>query len=546
MPGMRFSGLFIAILVLLNLNGLSQETRYRFWVGFTDKDLNAYSIDRPEEFLSERAIQRRQSQNIPVTLQDLPVSSVYLDSLLQYPLRILYTSRWMNAAVIQTSDSSLSKALSDHPFVQNVDFLSRYPWGKKSSIDKWMKSGSLTSLVSDRQVEMLAGNTLHSSGFKGRGLIIAVLDGGFPDVYSNPGFESLLLNGRIAGVRNFVEPDSSINWKGNGTHGSNVLSIMGGQIPGTFTGSAPEATYWMIETEDARSEFKVEEANWLAGAELADSAGADIINSSLGYFNVFTDPSQNYSIADINGETALVTRAAQLASDRGILVVASAGNEGRPENSWGYITPPSDGESVLAVGAVDANRLRAVFSSTGPTLDGRIKPDLAAMGVGTWYINAGGLTQSGNGTSYSSPLIAGLAACLWQKHPELSAHELLTALRESGSQAFAPDNLLGFGIPNFLHADRIITGEHPAREVNLSAYPNPARDYLFLFADEFTIGSTRYRIFDLTGRECQAGSLFPTQGGRWTIPISSLNPGGYILSVQSGEITWQTRIFKTR
>ncbi len=506
---------------------MAKDPIYKFWIQFTDKNHNSYSLENPGEFLSQRAILRRDRQNIPITAQDLPVSGAYMDSLSVHPLKILYTSRWMNAAIIQTADSGLAKSLPGYSYIESVEYLYRNTPGKKSAINKWdiitndnVNSSSEpnilseASMVSDNQVVMLNGHILHQEGFTGQGIHIAVLDLGFPNVNTIAGFDSLFLTGRILGTRNFVEPDSGFYWTSNGSHGTNVFSIMGGNIPGEFRGSAPGASYWLIQTEDVNSEFRIEEANWLAGAELADSAGVDIINSSLGYLNVFTDTAQNYSFSDLDGKTALITRAAQLAATKGILVVTSAGNSGRPGNSWGHISTPADGDSVLAIAAVDGTGNRGDFSSRGPTFDGRIKPDVAAQGVATWLINKDGNTESGNGTSYSSPVVAGLVACLWQKNPEISNTELMDVIRQSSSQSHSPDTLLGYGIPDFAKADELISGISPAKSPGnkLIIYPNPARDYITLISKPGLTEKIQFQVYDISGRLTLSGEV--TLSGR--------------------------------
>ncbi len=543
---MKWTGLLIGLLLFPAPDLTAQETSYKFWVQLRDKKNNAYTLDNPGEFLSQRAIGRRDRHGIALTEQDLPVTGAYLDSLMEHPLRILYTSKWMNAAIIQTEDSNLVQTLSGLSFVSGVEYLYRSVWNKKSAARKWNEPENHEKLPSDHQVEMLQGQVLHQSGFEGQGMVIAVLDAGFTNTDTIPGFDSLFMNGRIMGTRNFVEPDSGFFWTGNGTHGTHVLSIMGGDIPGEFTGSAPKAAYWLIQTEDTRSEYRVEEANWLAGAELADSAGADIINSSLGYSIIFTDPLQNYTYSDMDGKTALVTRAAQLAASRGILVVNSAGNSGRPTDEWGYITAPADGDSVLAVGAVDEFEKRAEFSSRGPSYDGRIKPDVAAQGVQTCMIRYTGETGRGDGTSYSSPVIAGLAACLWQKNPKINNYELLEAIRSSASLNQFPDTLLGFGLPDFLQADSILTGNeiHEILNTELLVCPNPATGHIILQVGTVPPGGAEYRIYDISGRMCMSGEITSSDGNELLIPIQSLSPGHFIIFVLSDRYTNRGRFIK--
>ena len=560
---MRLAGFLIGLLLFAAMDVMAQETYYKFWIQLSDKKFNESSTDKPEEFLSLRAIERRNRQGIAITEQDLPVSSVYLDSLTEYPLRILFTSKWMNAVVVRTVDSSLAEILPYRSFITGVDYLYRYPWKKKSAGGKWIepvpgqepsadRKGYMLQgqeLKSDHQSEMLQGQYFHQMGYEGQDMLIAVLDAGFYNADSIHGFDSLFMSGRLLGTRSFVEPDSAFFWKGNGAHGTNVLSIMGGIIEGEFRGTAPKAGYWLIETEDIRSEFRIEEANWLAGAELADSAGADVINSSLGSSISYTDPLQNYTYSEMNGKTALVTRAATLAASKGILVVTSAGNEGKPDDPWTYITAPADAENLVSVGAVRADGTRADFSSRGPSYDGRAKPDVMAQGEGTTLIGSNGLVTAGNGTSFSSPVLAGLAACLWQKNPDISNNELLEAIRTCSSLNPYPDNLYGYGVPNLSVADFIITGlNRPVLTTwRLNVFPNPCKEVIFIGGEQFSGGQISgnqfpggrilYRIHDIGGRICTSGEISIPQGSLAGIPVHSLAAGTYFISIKSRDGT---------
>lgn len=533
---MRVRIIVSAILIAAAPAAAAQETIFKFLVRFTDKEQSGYSVSNPHEFLSQRSIDRRTRQGIQVTGQDLPVSRVYIDSIAKLPLDVLYTSRWMNAAVIRTQDSSLAATLPDHSFISGIDYLYRSNLGKKSSYNKWEMSHTGGDLPSDHQIEMLQGHTLHQAGYKGQGMLIAVLDAGFAYADTVSGFAALFNTGRIVGTKTYVHTDSSFYYPYNGSHGANVLSIMGGTLPERFTGSAPEASFFLIQTEDVATEFRIEEANWLAGAELADSIGADIINTSLGYSTGFTDAMHDYDYSQMDGNTAIVTQAAELAASRGILVVTSAGNSGRPENPWGYVTAPADGDSVLAVGAVDAGRQRAVFSSRGPTYDGRVKPDVMAQGVGTWLIRTGGIS-TGNGTSYSSPVMAGLVACLWQKNPGISNIELIEALRASASLNPYPDTLYGYGIPNLAVADGLITGMDPApvADERTLLFPNPADTEIILRSGILGTPPSRYAIYDLGGRLILEGIINEQEPGQVRIPVITLSQGTYVIAVFSGE-----------
>jgi serine protease AprX len=535
----KVTGIHMVLLMTLSLTAAAQGTSYRFRVQLTDKNHSNYSLERPDEFLSGRSLDRRARQGISLTEEDLPVSETYLQLLGQFPLRILYTSRWMNSAIIETADSGLFDNLKHLTFVTDVTYLSHSGLNKKSGMRKWEDPAEPEILFSDRQLEMLQGQVLHAMGYMGEGMVIALLDAGFMSADTISGLDSLFLTGRILGTRSFVEPDSGIFWAGNGSHGTHVLSIMGGDLPGQFRGTAPKASYWLIQTEDIRSEYRIEEANWLAGAELADSAGADVINCSLGYSTGFTDPGQNYTYQQMDGKTALVTKAAMLAAARGMLVVTSAGNSGSPLNPWGYITAPADGEKVLAIGAVDASGTRAAFSSRGPSADGRIKPDVMAQGEGTWLIDVDGMVRPGNGTSYSSPVIAGLSACLWQENPDAGADELLDAIRASASLNPWPDNLYGYGIPNFGLAGDIITFDSrtEAPYNRGLVYPNPAGEEIFLDWGQSFSCTMHYTICDLGGRIRQNADIYTSPGIKYRIPVQSLPAGSYLICVTSDSET---------
>ena len=291
---------------------------------------------------------------------------------------------------------------------------------------------------------MCNAQELHKKGYLGNGIHIAVLDGGFWRVNEMACFDSLYENGRILSHWDFVSHNDNVF--DDHTHGMGVLSIMGGNLPYELMGTAPEASYHLFVTENVSSEYPIEEENWIAGAERADSAGVDIITASLGY-SVYDDASMNHTYADMDGESTRITQGAEVAFLKGIFVVNSAGNEGN--NSWRYITAPSDGENVLCVGAVDENKVLASFSSVGPSYDNRIKPDVVAKGLATTLIKADETVGTGSGTSYSCPVMTGMVACLWQALPDYSNVELLKLVRSFGDRYYESNNFYGYGVPDF-------------------------------------------------------------------------------------------------
>jgi subtilisin family serine protease len=521
----------------------AQGMVFKYWVQFSDKTGTPYALDKPEEFLSRRSIERRLRYSIPLDWKDLPVNPDYISGIKSAQMDVLYSSKWLNGAVVVTNDSSNISDLLSHSFVSRVNLLYAPGCGIKSGRDKFedLKGFSTDKLISDHQIEMLQGHRLHEMGYRGENMIIALLDTGFEGTDSLPGFDSLYIRRQIIGTRNFVEPGKEVYLLGD--HGTNVLSILGGNLTGSYRGAAPAASYLLIQTEDVRSEYHIEEANWLAGAEFADSAGADIINSSLGYSDGFTCPADDYAYEDLDGDATLVTRAADLAASRGMLVVVSAGNSGGISNPWQYITPPADGDSVLTVGAVDSTGNSASFTSWGPTYDGRTKPDVVAQGVSTAVIRAWGGIEQGNGTSFSAPVISGLAACLWQKHPEVSNFELMEVIRQCSNLYPYPDQRQGYGKPNFMYAADLISGINEFGHItkHLKVYPNPAKESLYLNISYSSSTLFNYYIMDVSGRILLNGDIHQLTGPV-CIPLGSLVSGTYFL-VLEGKNEIFTNIF---
>jgi serine protease AprX len=520
----------IFLILLISLSSHSQDTIFKFLVEFADKTGTPYSINNPSGFLSERAIERRLRYSIPVTSSDIPVNPAYVDSLKMPGVTVLYTSRWLNSAVISTSDSTDADRSKQFPFVKSVKYIGRdiTSMNRKSKAlyDKFGVDVLDYGLAST-QIKIHHGDDYHAEGYLGQDMVIAVLDVGFYNVDSLRAFDSLRINGQILGTKDFVKPGNNVYREH--THGMSVLSIMGGNLPGELIGTAPAASYWLIRTEDPASEQRIEEINWIAGAEFADSVGADIINTSLGY-SEFDDPLQNYSYEDMDGNSTYVTRGADMAASKGILVIVSAGNSGN--KPWLHITAPADGDSVLAVGAVDQSGVYAQFSSQGPSYDGRIKPDVAAVGLGTFVQNASGDVIPGAGTSFAAPVMSGLSACLWQKFRSLSNYEIIKALQQSSSLNPYPDNFIGWGIPNIPVAGYVITGNEPILQTQeISIIPNPVVSEIRVSWPSGVEGNVRYDIFDLSGREMPvSGIITGTSITEFVIESADiLLPGIYIL-----------------
>jgi hypothetical protein len=485
--------IFLSLFFLFILQHTDAQQK-KYFISFADKNNSPFSISNPEQFLSARSIQRRAKQGIPVSARELPANPAYADSLRSIGAKVLYISRWMNSVLV-LADSTQHANILSLPFVQGSRPLTRMAASIKLHTQESIQRINSSSLYGNsfNQISMIGVDYMHTQGIHGEKIQIAVLDAGFSRANTLYFFDTLFINNQILSTWDFV--DSENNVYDDDAHGTNVLSILGGFAQGQLVGPAYKASYYLLRTEDATSESEVEEVNWLMGAEYADSAGADIISSSLGYFD-FDDPSTSHSYADMDGNTTIISRAADMAVSTGMVVVNSAGNEGA--DPWYYIIAPADGDSVLAIGAVDAFGNYAGFSSHGPSFDGRIKPDVAAQGAGVIYGTASNSISAGNGTSFSCPLISGMAAGLWQSFPNLKNTELIDYIKKSASHYTTPDNLTGYGIPNFRRAGDLIK---LARNDELHIYPNPVFGSVNLVIPAQLAGQPlNIRIYDLLGK----------------------------------------------
>ena len=492
---------------------IAQTTPHQYWIHLKDKNNSIYSINKPNEYLSQRAIDRREKQHIPINMSDLPVNTAYINEIRSMGLEIIHPSKWFNTIAVSTNDTAIIESLIKLNYVKNVIEIekskidtSHSKFGIHLNIDDKIQAIESPPLSSDllnygfsfKQANQIGAVCMHNLGYQGQGISIAVLDAGFLDVNVLPAFDSLRINNLILGTRDFVTGDTMVYE--DFPHGMNVLSCMAANLPGNIVGTAPKAKYWLLRTEDAGSEGIIEEINWLRAAEFADSVGVDIINSSLGYRN-FDNSADNHGYADLDGNTTIITKAADMVASKGIFVVSSAGNSGGPP--WFKIVAPADADSILTVGAVDSVGNIATFSSRGLTFDGRIKPNTVARGVQVVLAALGGGVVSSSGTSFSCPVTAGAVACLWQANPSASAMQLLNAIQQSASMFTSPDSISGYGIPNFCLANTILTNIEQ-RKMNgpeLIVYPNPFNNNLDIrfFSDkQQTINIT---LYDIVGRE---------------------------------------------
>lgn len=421
---------------------------YQYRISLCDKKGTSFCLQRPEEFLSAKSLQRRRRQGIKVDSTDLPVSRVYVDSLRCLGLRIMGTSRWHNTVTVSSPTDDVAQRVGALAFVGSVTRLyaspdslelpARKPVSREMKPDSTVKSKYGNGF---RQINQIGGLKLHQAGFRGAGMTIAILDAGFHNADSIPAFRNM----RIIATKDFG-PRRTNDIFAEHYHGTMVLSTMAMNRPDTMIGTAPDADYVLIRTEDIPTETRAEEDSWTMGVEFADSIGADVINSSLGYY-YWDGDTVPFRLRDLDGKTAYVSQTASMLARKGMVLCSSAGNEGN--KPWHKISVPADADDILAVGAVSPDGRSAAFSSVGPSQDGRVKPDVCAMGSPACVVDGQGRLTLNNGTSFASPIMCGMVACLWQARPELTARQLIGLVRSFGDRHDCPDNVFGYGIPDF-------------------------------------------------------------------------------------------------
>jgi len=525
---------------LLSLS-IAQAQVNRYMVFFVDKAGTPHSISSPETFLSARALQRRSNQNISISEQDLPVTPGYVEDVRNAGVTVLYNTKWMNGVLVECTDADVStlEALS---FVSSVEYVApdgRPASGGRKKSSRKFKDSSGNAAVTDVQLAILGLDAMHEAGYRGEGMLIAIMDAGFQGADTISFFRHVFDENRFdaATSYDFVSGGSNVFQQNN--HGTNVWSTIAAFKVNEFIGGAFNANFILFVTEHDPTEYRVEEYHWLFAAERADSAGVDVINTSLGY-NTFDDSQMNYSTAQLDGQTTVITRAAEIAVGKGIAVVVSAGNEGSASPTT--ITAPADGENVLAVGAVTAEGVKTSFSSIGPSADGRIKPDVVALGSLVSVIKPDGTLSSSSGTSLAAPLATSLVTGVWQRLPELSAKEILDTIRGRASQSNNPDNQLGYGIPNFNYvitsADAVIPADF------VSVFPNPALNQVKIeFLDNVQSDQLNITLVDAKGTVSNVGSS-QISNREFLIDLSDKEHGLYLLLLQRGRQISTHKILK--
>lgn len=529
------------LLILLSSTGWAQVNRYL--VFFKDKAGTAYSTSAPLDFLSQRSIDRRIRQGIPISSADFPVNKNYVEGVKAAGADTFFSTRWMNGVLVQC-DASAIPAIEALAFVDRVEFVApngRLLTGGRKRTElktKEIKTASSTQF----QLQMIGLDEMHNAGHQGENIVIGIFDGGFQGVDVALPFQHIFDEGRmnLSVSKDFVTNSGDVFQYDD--HGTQVFSVIAAYQDGLYTGGSYEAEYQLYVTEDVASEYRIEEYNWLFAAERADSAGVDVVNSSLGYYD-FNDRSMDYPKSAMDGKTTIVTKAAQMLADKGVVVVCSAGNEG--SIAWQIITAPADAKDVLAVANVNGVGLRAGSSSIGPAADGRIKPDVAALGVNTSVIKSNGSLGSASGTSLAAPLITSLAAGVRQRYPDLSGIEIIDAIRKSGSQSANPDNLLGFGIPNFKGVVNYIEKSH--QENVFEVYPNPVtRDSITVSPfDPDQVKSCKVEVLTSQGQTVYEASVtFSWTNRTHTSYVNSLPSGVYFMRIWWGAKRFTYRVVK--
>ena len=552
---------FLLLFVLSNFLAISQS-RYpgMFLISFTDKNQSPYTISQPDQFLSQRAIERRNKANILIIEQDLPINPSYIDSLSFYGAKPSFSSRWLNAVLIEMSDSLKMQQILQLDFVDSMQYMAPIKSKKKkkkntvrTKQNKRVETGmqmeyqeEINYGESTDQLRLIGLPQMHKLNFLGEGIQIAVLDNGFRGMDKMDIFEDLFSSGHLIGTKDIANPQGDVFKAGN--HGTYVMTTMAAHEPGVLVGSAPAASYLLIHTEDNDYEYPIEEFNWAVGAEYADSLGVDIITSSLIY-STFDDTLLSHTHKQLDGETAIVSRAAQIATEKGILVFNSAGNDAA--KSWQKIAFPADAKDVMTVGAVNMTGVYAPFSSVGFTADGRIKPNIVAVGQGTKSISPNtGEIVSINGTSFSNPTIAGAAAILMQANPNVSTENIRIAIQQSASQNSHPDSLLGYGIPNFYLAHILLNNENiPAlkSEQGFTIMPNPYLSDLYILYNVIDSQQVSVQVFDISGKLMFGIRDIPSMEGmniRKLDDASGLPQGMYLVVLHIGNKKYTKKLIK--
>lgn len=535
--------LVLLFLFFLSQNIFSQEDA---WVYFTDKPDAQFYLDNPLEMLSQRALDRRTNQGIALDMLDVPIHQLYVDQIIASSgIEVKAKSKWMNSVHVRGSIESID-ALADLTFVSNIQFANRslntqnriFNSSENKAVNKQLDAQENFAYGnSSNQIQMLNGHLLHQQDYTGTGKIIAVMDAGFPNVNTASSFQRIRDNNQILGGYNFVARNDNVYT--SNSHGTLVLSLMAGYVENQLVGTAPDANYYLFITEDSADENPVEESYWVEAAELADSLGVDVINTSLGYF-AYNNPNYSYTYTDMNGVTSFISRGADIAFSRGMICVTSAGNSGNSANP--NISTPADAINTLTVGAVKFDETYATFSSIGPTFDGRIKPDVTAQGQNPYFsTTSGSVSNASSGTSFSGPIIAGMVASFWQAIPWATNQQVVDFVRQSADRFSNPTAQFGYGIPDFqvaLNMAQLSVEEN--EKIQFLVYPNPVKDKLIVsFSNDLT--DVKWQLFNSLGQKILEKTISQNDN---LITTSELQNGIYFFKIEAKNTIQTGKIIK--
>lgn len=527
----------LILLAILLYCGISyaQETEEDAWVFFNAKINVADAIANPVSILTQRAIDRKNKHGVTIDLRDVPVNEAYISQIKNIlGIDVFAKSKWFNAIHVRGNESVINDLLA-LDFVNHIEFANK-ALNRTSEFnltkDKFEIEETQIEFVygtTQNQVEMIGVDDLHNLDYTGDGMLIAVLDAGFPNVNTMGAFQYLREAGNLLNGYDFVGRTENVYDYSGSTHGTKVLSAMAGYIENHYVGTAPDASYYVFRTEDVGSENPVEESYWVEAAERADSLGVDIINSSLGY-KEYNNANYSYSANDLNGNTAYITKGANIASEKGMLIVNSAGNAGASG-----IIAPADAANVFAIGAVDLNGVYSNFSSQGSVFQPTQKPDVVARGTAAYVINPNNSIVQNNGTSFSAPIMSGALACLWQALPNLSAIEIMQVVRASGSQFNNPDNFLGYGVPNLQEALDAELSIVNIKTDTFRVFPNPVQNRLnFVFPKD--IDQIDLDIYNVLGKKVLSKRISHNE----SVEMGYLAPGIYLAKLNGTQFKSQT------
>ncbi len=535
----------LTLIIIITAQFTAAQTQHA-WVYFTDKPNVATALANPTTILTQKAIDRKNNHAVAIDDRDVPVNEAYITQVKnQTGITVKAKSKWFNCVHVLGTKTDIDNLLN-LSFVNTIFYADRslnMAAGRSAAVaDSKRVNDKFETLVmfnygnSGSQAAMIKADKLHEMDYTGEGVTIAVMDSGFPNVNTISAFQRLRDNGDLLDGYDFVDRNPDIYAYTGNSHGTNVLSDMAAYLDGQFVGTAPDASYYLFRTEDAANETPLEESYWVEAVERADSLGVDVVNTSLGYTD-FDDSRYNYTTADMDGNTAFITRGGNIAVEKGLLMVNSAGNSGN--TAWGIVAAPADGD-VFTIGAVNASGNYAWFSSRGRTPNIPVKPDVVALGVGAYVIAANGGISTSNGTSFSSPIIAGAMACMVQAFPNKTNLELMQIVRESASIYNNPTTELGFGIPNFEAAFITLSENEIERPATIQIFPNPAKAFIQINLPVETQNAT-ITLGNLLGKTIK---MYATTTNSQRVDVSALAAGMYVLRIEANGETITKKIIK--